>query len=104
MLLVRVLTTVLIALLVGWALNTRKRPIEEVPGVFVLRYAFSWRLIGNVAITAAIFCAVVLVWLAPQRRSPLCQCRVRQLLLETCVPMGGEWIRDRAQTIPCSWS
>ncbi len=33
---------------------------------------------------------------------PTCQRRVRQLRLETYVPMGGEWIPDRAETSPYS--
>ncbi len=35
-------------------------------------------------------------------RTPTCQRRVRQLRLETYVPMGGEWIPDRAETSPYS--
>jgi alpha-beta hydrolase superfamily lysophospholipase len=35
---------------------------------------------------------------------PLCQRRVRQLPLETYVPMGGEWTQERAQANPRFWS
>ena len=35
---------------------------------------------------------------------PLCQRLVRQLFLEIYVPMGVEWIDDRAQAFPSSSS
>ena len=39
-----------------------------------------------------------------QDAPPLCQCDVRQCFLEIYVPMGGEWTRERAETIPNYWT
>jgi hypothetical protein len=40
--------------------------------------------------------------IAECKHAPLCQRGVRQLPLETYVPMGGEWTPDRASAIPSS--
>jgi hypothetical protein len=41
-----------------------------------------------------------IVWTPRFMLDPLCQCRVRQSLLDISVPMGGEWSLERAEETP----